>query len=603
MSYDRRRHRVVLFGGCDALGSSLADTWEWDGTNWTRRIVLSSPPARLGGGLAYDPVRQRSVLFGGSTGPGYLADTWEWDGANWTQRTPSLSPPARVVTGFFFEPRAARIVLSGGYGFGNPLYLTDRWEWDGASWRCSYAAASTPFTGAVLFDPVLGEEVLVGGAPASGYSFFEGPRVYRGGATGKYLEIVPAATVPPRRSHAMAYDMSRARTVLFGGLGDDPTSPLADTWEWDGQRWMQPSPAVVPPARSGHRMAYDMVRQRVVMFTLADTWEWDGTAWHQVATSGPPARINPAMAFDVTRGVTLLFGGQAGVQAFLDDLWEWNGAVWSQRMVPTGPSPRHSAAMVCDIARGEMLMYGGFVPGSRPDRDIGVDETWILNAAGWRQVRTAHAQSLVPLLVYDQQRFRSLLIGSQVWSWNGADWQEAITEAVPEWPGVFAAVYDTNRHRTVLFGGGGAVADATWELGPRGVEVGPGCPGSTALVPLFSIASPPRLGGGYRATLAGLLPSATFAVVIAGASDTTSPLGPLPIDLASLGMPGCMLAVSPDQFTVVAVQAGHAEYIVQVPDAPALVGLSTSDQAACPDPGANALGVTLSNAVRATVEW
>jgi hypothetical protein len=38
MAYDRNRGRIVLFGGINDINlpPQLTDTWEWDGTSWTR---------------------------------------------------------------------------------------------------------------------------------------------------------------------------------------------------------------------------------------------------------------------------------------------------------------------------------------------------------------------------------------------------------------------------------------------------------------------------------------------------------------------------------------------------------------------------------------
>jgi len=74
LAYDGARQRTVLFGGRhDDPG--LADTWEWDGTVWTRRSPVQSPPARIGAALAYDAARGRTVLFGGRSATA-LSDTW-----------------------------------------------------------------------------------------------------------------------------------------------------------------------------------------------------------------------------------------------------------------------------------------------------------------------------------------------------------------------------------------------------------------------------------------------------------------------------------------------------------------------------------------------
>ena len=67
LAYDSSRGRVVMFGGTDSSASrNLADTWEWDGTNWIQRAPATSPTARAGHAMAYDSIRGRVVLFGGS---------------------------------------------------------------------------------------------------------------------------------------------------------------------------------------------------------------------------------------------------------------------------------------------------------------------------------------------------------------------------------------------------------------------------------------------------------------------------------------------------------------------------------------------------------
>ncbi len=68
MVYDVASRRVVLFGG-----SALSDTWEWDGSNWTKRTPTKSPSARSYHAMAYDVARQRVVLFGGGS-----SDTWHY---------------------------------------------------------------------------------------------------------------------------------------------------------------------------------------------------------------------------------------------------------------------------------------------------------------------------------------------------------------------------------------------------------------------------------------------------------------------------------------------------------------------------------------------
>ena len=124
-----------------------------------------------------------------------------------------------------------------------------------------------------------------------------------------------AVPTPPARAEAsMAYDAARRRLVLFGGYRGtgDGRVRFGDTWEWDGLRWEERTPPLVPPARSGAAMAYDPDRRRVVLFggsgRSADTWEWDGAVWIRIEAPSP-ARFNSVMAYDPGSRALLRFGG------------------------------------------------------------------------------------------------------------------------------------------------------------------------------------------------------------------------------------------------------------------------------------------------------
>ena len=64
-----------MFGG--ARGGYLRNTVEWDGTKWAE-VTTSGPSSRVYYGMAYDSVRQVTVLFGGWDGNTSLSDTWEY---------------------------------------------------------------------------------------------------------------------------------------------------------------------------------------------------------------------------------------------------------------------------------------------------------------------------------------------------------------------------------------------------------------------------------------------------------------------------------------------------------------------------------------------
>ncbi len=112
MAYDATRNVVVLFGGVEADGSRLGDTWTWDGV-WTQQNPPSSPRPRGGVGMAYDHARGRVVLFGGSRGFGTSNETWTWDGTTWTQQHPAHSPSARSDVVMAYDQARGRVVLFG----------------------------------------------------------------------------------------------------------------------------------------------------------------------------------------------------------------------------------------------------------------------------------------------------------------------------------------------------------------------------------------------------------------------------------------------------------------------------------------------------------
>jgi hypothetical protein len=117
MAYDSAHGQVVLFGGLGADNNTvLSDTWTWDGSNWTQRSPVNSPPARNFHAMAYDSLHQQIVLFGGSTSSYYslLSDTWVWDGSNWAQKFPANSPQARFNQAMAYDGAHGQVVLFGG---------------------------------------------------------------------------------------------------------------------------------------------------------------------------------------------------------------------------------------------------------------------------------------------------------------------------------------------------------------------------------------------------------------------------------------------------------------------------------------------------------
>lgn len=104
MTYDTFKDRVILFGGDVGLLNTATDTWEYDGSNWEKKVTLSQP-AEINAsdairGMVHDAERDRVVLLlrmggtevGGEYIPPHL-ETWEYDGHTWTRIITQISPP------------------------------------------------------------------------------------------------------------------------------------------------------------------------------------------------------------------------------------------------------------------------------------------------------------------------------------------------------------------------------------------------------------------------------------------------------------------------------------------------------------------------------
>ena len=165
--YDSRRDRLVAFGGSAAHGHAYGETWEHDGARW-HRIDAASPPARQAHVMVFDERRGRVIVFGGlgaavaeGEQPPVLGDTWEYDGSRWT-RIDVDGPSPRIAAGAAYDSKRGMVVIFGGSG--NNGFLGDTWGWNGTAWRrLSDVGPDTRVMGQLAYDAARDRVVLFGG--------------------------------------------------------------------------------------------------------------------------------------------------------------------------------------------------------------------------------------------------------------------------------------------------------------------------------------------------------------------------------------------------------------------------------------------------------
>src|SRR5262249_46927117 len=127
-AYDPERDRLLLFGGRDSSGQPLGDLWEMsfrgrEGRPTWRQLVPPAPRPenRWGATLTRNPESGSYILYGGESWSGYFySDAWELlsTGPVWKPITPASSLPSpRTAHSAVYCPDLHGIVVFGGLVF------------------------------------------------------------------------------------------------------------------------------------------------------------------------------------------------------------------------------------------------------------------------------------------------------------------------------------------------------------------------------------------------------------------------------------------------------------------------------------------------------
>ncbi len=380
-------------GAANASPGALVRHVEWTAT-MNGKVAGSSVPnpnTFLGSqrniiGLSPHAAQKVGALsgIGAVSGNVYTTETGtEWNFVENTQVVTSARPPPQLaLAGAAWDDGGNRLVRFGGYRFVDTTCTS-----------CSDASAScgAPCTLCGSVQLIDGQKAcLMPRTQVAGISAIGPPTEYQ-------WSLVPLGTSPSARfGMAMGYDALRDQTILFGGRDPSlacttgASEYCGDTWRLVGTVWTKLTPAgPQPSARVGASMVYDTASARFILFGgfdpskactgglssyCDDTWAWTGSAWTKLLATGPSGRERYGLAYDMGRDRVVLFGGRASTGTcpggpasdendvalgwLCNDTWELSGSTWLP-IVGSAPTPRFQVSLAYDLARGHTVMAGG----------------------------------------------------------------------------------------------------------------------------------------------------------------------------------------------------------------------------------------------------
>jgi hypothetical protein len=323
---------------------------------WGPVPAQNAPAPRSGPLLAYDPLQNRTLMFGGN----WTNEFWSLAGGAWTQLTPATLPQPRGRANLVANPVSGELLLYGGDSTSGQFALDETWTWNGTDWqlRSSQATPGGLARHAMAFDLSRMVAVLFGGRRNSWQSNVISPHTWEWSpTTGEWTQATPLHAPPPALDAAISYHPNLGKVVMYGGQ-DSGGSALGDTWIYDGITWqMLMSTGPQPSPRVGARMVPILGRGTCILFggrdpaTMVianDTWEFDGANWTQingVYGGAYPPRADFGMAHDFSRDRIVLVGGQTASTAALADTWEFGAQFqpFGMGCAGTGGVPQLSA--------------------------------------------------------------------------------------------------------------------------------------------------------------------------------------------------------------------------------------------------------------------
>lgn len=502
--YDPLRDRFVVYGGY--LGTYLSDVLAdpYSGSQMWDSLVTAGtrPPGRVGHAAAYDPVRDRMLVFGGLTASGASNEVWALalgdSVPTWSNLLPAGPGPAgRFMPTMTYDPAGDRMVVFGGTSYDpSQKYHGEVWTLSlgpSPAWT-KLVADSVSIPGregpTAVYDAVNARLVVYGGATST--SLYGDVRALPLTGPPVWQQLAASGTQPGGAyDHQAIYDPTSQRMITTGGLGDGGRI-RTETWALSlaagAEAWTRLlDGSGTPPATYQAAYAFDSLRHRMLVqsglpnvnttgfyLDLDPDGQW---TVGPTSTAVPLARTQHTLVRDSRRNELVLFGGYTGGPAsYAQDVWIWSPAQNAWRFLrPAGtpPSWRAGHVAVYDSLGDRMIVWGG---GTDTASDITVYALSLGSVPAWSTLAVAgsapSARSYAGATL-DPARHRMLVYGglggsSNVWSLSLDAGQEAwSTLPVTGGPGDSykpVLVYDPLRDRLVVGGAGVSNTQPLWTL-------------------------------------------------------------------------------------------------------------------------------------------
>lgn len=225
-----------------------------------------------------------------------------------------------------------------------------------------------------------------------------------------------------------------------------------------------------PEPRFAPAMAYDSTRKVIVLYggssskeTFNDTWLYNGAQWELLEAGRPTMNSDPLTTYDEQRQKLILFNWYA------EEMWEYDGENWERVNLPIR-LPVNVPAITYDPIQKGVIIFGEVGDGK-------AYETWVYDGGNVELLDRSHyydwaGQTLsvnrvfFPAIVFDEKNREMILQPPYGWTFvfHNNTWEVKLNEKqslLPDcvyciWPKM---IYDTNRELIVMFDG-----EHTWEF-------------------------------------------------------------------------------------------------------------------------------------------